>query len=89
MANLQDTTTGSIRTGVNGAVFTSLIVLLNAVFGWNITVSDLAPYLPLLSVVYAFFYRLSRLIADKVPGFGVLLFGVHKPPVYPSPPGVN
>ena len=80
----KSTNTATLRTGVNTAVFSAIVAVIAKVTGASIRVEDLAPWMPLLAPVIgaaaAIFYRLSRVIADKWPSIGYVLFGTKKAP---------
>lgn len=79
---MNDTTTATVRTTVNGTVLTAVIALVVKITGWDITVEEVLPYTPLMVPIIAIFYRASRAIADKWPKIGVILFGPRATPTY-------
>ncbi len=86
--NAKDTTVGTIRTGVQTTVLTAVAAVMCKVFGWDVQVEDLLPWLPVVAPVALVFYRLSRYLSDKLPGLGYILFGIVKKPAYVDPPAV-
>ena len=71
------------RTAVNITVIGYLVMVLNRIFGWHLTVTpdDLVWVAPLLGVVFGVGYRLSRWATTKWPGLGWVLFGSGKEPL--------
>lgn len=87
---MNDTTTATTRTTVNGTILTALIIAAANVFGWSIEMADLAPFLPVLAAVILGFYRLSLTLSERWPWVGYVLFGTKKTPTYPPPaPGTQ
>lgn len=82
---MNDTTTATVRTTVQGTVLTALASLLSRWFGWNITLDDLLPLAPLVAFVIAVFYRLSRMLTERFPILKYILFGVGQAPTYTAP----
>jgi len=86
---MNDTTIATVRTGWNTTIFAAFAALVYKLFGWEVKVEDLLPYLPVILPVAAAFYRLSRLISEKLPWIGYVLFGVNRPPSFASATPVN
>lgn len=87
---LSDTNTASVRTGWQAGVFTALVALLYKLTGWKIELEDLLPFAPVAAVAAGIFYRISRVISDKLPWIGYVLFGNRKTPsAYVSPAPAN
>lgn len=82
----RDTTIGTVRTAVNGTVGTAVLLLLNKLLGWELSLEDLLPYTPLALPVIAAGYRASLWAAERFPSLGWVLFGIRKRPAYPPPP---
>lgn len=81
---MKDTTTATVRTTVNTTVLAALGALLYKIFGWDIKVEDMLPFLPVIAAVVAVFYRLSLAVTAKWPVVGYILFGRTTPPTYGS-----
>ncbi len=79
---MNDTSTATVRTTVNGTILTAIIIAVAAGFGWTIEVGDLAPYLPVLAAAIGVFYRLSLYISERWPKLGFVLFGKATSPSY-------
>lgn len=79
---------GAVRTSANMTVLTALCALLAKWRGWTLQVDDLLPYTPIILAVTAGFYRLSRVMADRWPWLGYVLFGIVKKPAYVDPPAL-
>ena len=79
---MQQSTTATIRTTVNGTILTAVVSLAYKLFGWEVKVDDLLPFLPLLAPCIAVFYRLSLYLSERFPAIGYILFGVNKSPSY-------
>jgi hypothetical protein len=88
LKNISSENVATVRTTVNMTVLSALLAVLAKVFGWEVQVEDLLPYLPIFVPVIAAFYRLTRYLATKWTWLGVLLFGIDSPPSYdpPAPP---
>ena len=82
---MNDTTTATIRTTWNGTIVAGLIVASAAIFGWDISLDDLGPFLPVIAVAIGVIYRLSLALAEKWPKVGYVLFGRRETPAYLSP----
>lgn len=91
---MNNTTTATVRTTVNGTVLAIIVVVISKLTNWQVQIEDLAPYLPIFAAVLAIFYRLSRAVTDKWPVVGYVLFGKvatpkYVPPVDPPPPAAE
>jgi hypothetical protein len=82
---MNDVNTATKRTTVNGTILTAVIIAAANVFGWNIEIADLAPFLPVFAAVILVFYRASLVVAEKWPSLGYVLFGSKRAPEYPPP----
>lgn len=84
---MNDTRTATLRTTWNGTLIAATSVAAAKLLGWEITVDDLAPFLPVIAVVIGVFYRASLAIAARWPMLGTILFGKTTAPEYsPLPP---
>jgi hypothetical protein len=82
MMSLNDTTIATIRTTVNSSYLTAAAAVLYKLFGWDVKVEDLLPFMPIIVPAIAVFYRLSLYIGTRWPTLGTILFGVQKKPTY-------
>ena len=90
MPTLSDTNTASVRSGWQVGVFTAGAALLYKLTGWDIKIEDLLPFAPLVGFFAGVFYRFSRVISDKLPWVGYVLFGNRKVPAsYVAPEPAN
>lgn len=85
---LSNENVGAVRTSVHMTVLTAICSALAKWRGWTLQVDDLLPYTPLILPVAAAFYRLSRVLSDRWPWLGYVLFGIVKKPAYVDPPAV-
>jgi hypothetical protein len=84
---MNDNNTATVRTTWNGTLVAGFIVLGAKLFGWEVTLDSLAPWLPVITVFIAVFYRLSLVVSETWPRVGWVLFGKASPPAYdPLPP---
>ncbi len=81
-AQNSDRNTATIRTTVNLTVLTILSSLIFRVFGWEVSVDELAFWTPVIAPVAAIFYRASLVLSEKWPWLGYILFGKVRPPTY-------
>jgi hypothetical protein len=72
---MNDKNVATVRTGWNVGLFTAAAALLYKLTGWVVTVDDLLPFAPVIAIVGGVFYRLSRVISEKVKWLGYILFG--------------
>lgn len=77
---MNDTTTATVRTGWNLGLFSAFAALVYKLTGWTLTVDDLLPFAPFIAIVGGVFYRISRLLSDKVSWLGYVLFGNARTP---------
>ena len=82
---MNNTNTATVRTAWNGAIISAFLIGLAKVFGWNVELDDLAPFLPVIVAVIAVVYRASLALAEWKPVLGKILFGKTAAPVYPPP----
>ena len=71
---------------MNTSIMASLVLLLNQIFNWNLTLNDITPYMPLIVGVIFFTYRLSLALASLSPWLGKVLFLINEPPSYTNTP---
>lgn len=81
-----DQNVASTRTTVNTTVLTVIVLVANRVFGWNITLEDLLPWMPVIVPVYFAAVRVSYYVAERYPQFAKVLFGIVKEPTYDGAP---
>lgn len=79
---MNNTTIATVRTTWNTTLLAIVASIIFKVTGWTITVDELLQFAPLLAPVVAIFYRASRVVADKWPKVGYILFGVNQQPEY-------
>ena len=79
---MKNETVAATRTSVNTTILLYLVIGLNWWRGWNISIEDLTPFLPVIVVVIGFFTRISLAINKKWPPVGWLLFGYKETPNY-------
>lgn len=72
---MTDSQKATIRTVANNTVLTAVAALLYKVFGWEVKVEDLLPFLPIIVPAIGVFYRLSLWVSKKVPALNYILFG--------------
>lgn len=82
---MNDTLRASLRTGWFAGILTAILGLLNSRFGWELTVEDLLPFAPVVAIVAGVVYRASRVLADRWPSIGFVLFGSRQTPTYAAP----
>lgn len=82
---MNNATTATVRTTWNGTIVAALIVATAAIFGWDVNLDDLAPFLPVIGIFIGVFYRASLWAAAKWPSLGYVLFGKPATPAYPPP----
>jgi hypothetical protein len=77
----------SKRTAVNSAVTIYIIGLVNAVFGWKISLDDISIIWigAIIGFVMGVVYRLSRYATAKWPQLGWVLFGSGQEPAGMKP----
>ncbi len=87
--NLQNTIEGksnetkaTVRTTANLTSLTLVVLILNRIFDWDISLDDLLPFTPLIAGVIAAYYRISRYVAKRWPTMGYLLFAYVEEPRY-------
>ena len=79
---MTDTLRASLRTGWFAGILTAFLGTINARFGWDLTVDDLLPFAPVVAIIAGVAYRASRVLADRWPSIGFVLFGSTKAPSY-------
>lgn len=79
---MRDETIGTIRTTYNTTLLTLVGLTLNKVFGWELALEDLTPYLPVIAAIVAVFYRASLVLSEIWPPVGYILFGHKTVPSY-------
>lgn len=72
---MQDKNVATVRTGWNIGVFSLVAAIIYKFTGWTVTVDDLIPYAPVIAIAGGVFYRLTRVISEKVKWLGYVLFG--------------
>lgn len=80
---MTDTLRASLRTGWFAGILTAILGTINARFNWDLTVDDLLPFAPVVAIAAGVAYRASRVLADRWPSIGFVLFGSTKTPTYP------
>ena len=81
---MNPTTIATVRTGWNAGVLALVLALVRRVFGFEVSVELVELFAPVLAVVVAIFYRASRVLADRYPTLGYVLFGSPQSPTYPK-----
>lgn len=85
--NSSDKNTATVRSGWQVGVLSAVVALVYKLTGWEVTIDQLLPYAPAIAVVAGVFYRLSRVLSEKLPWIGYVLFGNKKTPTnYVEPP---
>lgn len=77
-----DENIASTRTTVNTAVIAVIVMLANQIFGWELTVEQLLPFMPVIVPAYFFVVRVSYYLAERFPTLGRVLFGITAKPLY-------
>lgn len=82
---MNDLTRASLRTGWFAGILALVLGAVNRYTGLNLKVDDLLPLAPLAAVIAGVAYRASRVVADKWPTIGFILFGSTQTPTYTPP----
>lgn len=77
-----DTNIATMRTTTNMSLLTVIVLILNKVFDWDITLDELLVFTPVIVPAILVFYRLSLYLTKKFPPVGYVLFGYKEAPTY-------
>ena len=81
---MNDKMTGTVRTVVPAGWLALIVMVLNRVADWDLTLDELMPFLPIIMGGLGVFYRAARELEQRWPVIGRILFGSGKTPSYAS-----